>query len=71
MYGFWIHACIDGGSNFVVYATAALNKSADALLVGFERAVADFGFPLRVRADMALEGQVRRLTRASCCLGLV
>jgi hypothetical protein len=41
----------------VVYATVALNKSAESLLNGFERAVAGFGYPLRVRADMALEGQ--------------
>ena len=27
MCGFLIHACIDGGANFVVYATVALDKS--------------------------------------------
>jgi hypothetical protein len=55
--GIFIHGCIDGGSNYVVYMTVALNKSAAALLHGFERAVADFGYPLRLRADMALEAQ--------------
>ena len=31
-YGFYIHAGIDGGSNFVVYATVALNKEAASLM---------------------------------------
>ena len=26
MYGFYVHAGIDGGTNFIVYATVALSK---------------------------------------------
>ena len=54
-YGFYIHAGIDGGSNFVVYATVALNKEAASLMAGYNDAVAQYGRPLRLRADMCFE----------------
>ena len=55
MYGFWVHACIDGGSNFVVYAVLALNKQGATLRDAFDAATAAYGYPLRLRADMAFE----------------
>ena len=54
-YGFLVHGCIDGGSNFVVYATVALDKSRPTLLKEFEAVTAKFGLPQRLRSDMALE----------------
>jgi hypothetical protein len=55
-YGFHVHAAVDGGSNFVVYATLALNKDASSLYAGYEQAVRAFGSrPLKVRADMCWE----------------
>lgn len=55
MYGFWVHACIDSGSNFVVYAVLALNKQGATLRDAFDAATAAYGYPLRLRADMAFE----------------
>lgn len=55
MYGFYVHAGIDGGANFIVYALVALDKTSATLLRGYRSAVARYGRPLRVRADMALE----------------
>ena len=55
MYGFLVHACIDGGSNFCVYATLALEKSGGTLCDAFDKAVGAYGYPLRMRADMAFE----------------
>ena len=47
---------MDGGSNFVVYATLALNKDAGSLYAGYKQAVKAFGSrPLKVRADMCWE----------------
>lgn len=54
-YGIYFHGCIDGGSNFVVYAIAALDKSSSTLLKAFDEAVDTFGYPLRLRADMCFE----------------
>lgn len=54
-YGFTVHAGIDGGSNYIVYATLALNKNAESLFEGYRQAVAAYGRPLRLRADMAFE----------------
>ena len=55
MYGFYLHAGIDGGSNFVVYAVVALNKTASSLFSGYSAAVQQFGRPEALRADMAFE----------------
>lgn len=55
MYGIYIHACIDGGSNFAVYGTVALDKSSSTLLSVFDEAVEKFGYPWRLRADMCFE----------------
>ncbi|KAK9918548.1 hypothetical protein WJX75_004894 [Coccomyxa subellipsoidea] len=55
MYGFYVHAGIDGGANFIVHALVALDKTSATLLRGYKSAVARYGRPLRVRADMALE----------------
>ena len=54
-FGFYVHAGIDGGSNFVVYSTVALDKSGTTLLKQFDAATEQFGFPLRLRSDMAFE----------------
>ena len=54
-YGFYVHGGIDGGTNFMVYITVALNKSAAALFRGYRQAVATFGRPLMLRADMCYE----------------
>lgn len=54
-YGFFVHGCIDGGSNFMVYATVALNKASATLLKSFDQASGAFGYPLRLRADMCFE----------------
>ena len=54
-YDFHIHAGIDGGSNFVVYATVALNKEANCIMAPYSKAVAQHGRPLRLRADTRFE----------------
>lgn len=55
MYGFYVHGGIDGGSRFVVYAVLALNKKGTTLRDAFDEATTAYGFPLRLRADMAFE----------------
>ncbi len=55
MYGFYIHACIDGGSNFAPYAIVALDKTASTLFNAYHEATAAFEHPLRLRADMCFE----------------
>ena len=45
MYGFNIHACIDLGSSFAVYATVDVNKNPDAQLSLFNRGLTVFGYP--------------------------
>lgn len=54
-FGFNILVGIDSGSNFVVCATAALNKEAGSLMAGYNEAVAQYGRPLRLRADDCYE----------------
>jgi hypothetical protein len=56
-YGFTVHAGIDGGSNFVVWAQLALNKQSNSVFMGYARAIDLYGRPMRVRADMAFEAQ--------------
>ena len=55
MFGFSVHAAIDGGSNFIVYATLALNKQAQSLFLGYQSAVKRYGRPSLVHSDMAQE----------------
>lgn len=55
-FGFSVHAGIDGGSNYIVYATLALNNSAESVSEGYKQAIQAYGRPLRVRADLAFEG---------------
>jgi hypothetical protein len=55
MYGIYVHGCVDGGSNFIVYMFATTNKKAASLWLPYAAAVAQYGRPLRLRADMALE----------------
>ena len=55
MYGFYVHGCIDGGSNFVVYVVLALDKKGVTLQNAFDSAASAYGFPLCLRADMAFE----------------
>lgn len=54
-YGFLLHAAIDGGSNFCVYAGLAVNKSAQTLSHYFSTAVEKYGRPLLLRTDMCFE----------------
>ena len=55
MYGFLVHGCIDGGPNYCVYATLAFNKQGSTLRDVFDKAVGEYGYPLRMRADMVFE----------------
>jgi hypothetical protein len=55
MFGFYIHAGIDGGANFIVYITVSTNKSAPELFRGYAQAINRFGRPQRLRSDMAYE----------------
>ena len=55
MYGFTVHGCMDGGSNFCVYAILALDKRGETLRAAFDKSVDAYGYPLCLRADMAFE----------------
>jgi hypothetical protein len=55
MYGFYIHAGIDGGANFIVYIVVVDSKAASQLFRGYSQAVQLFGRPQAVRSDMAFE----------------
>ena len=44
MYRFYIYACIDGGSNFAVYAIVALDKISSTLFNAFHEATAASGY---------------------------
>ena len=46
------HLSIDGFSRVITYAEASDNNRADTVLVKFQRAVATFGRPIRVRSDL-------------------
>lgn len=56
--GIWVHACVDGGTNYVLWATVATNKSAQTLFYGYSQAVQRFGRPKLVRADHAREANM-------------
>ena len=58
MFGFYLHAGIDGGSNFVVYAFVANNKAASSLFSGYRAAMEVNGRPQALRADMAFQAGV-------------
>lgn len=58
MYGFYIHACVDGGSNFVMWATLASDKASQTLFMGYQQAMQRYGRPLKVRADMCFEAHL-------------
>lgn len=45
MYGFHIHACIDCGSAFAVYAASDLNPEPDTMFDLFTEALTVFGHP--------------------------
>lgn len=55
MYGLYVHAGIDGGSNLFLYVVVATDKRAATLFTGYSSAVACFGRPVALRADMAFE----------------
>ena len=63
MYGFTVYGCINGGSNFCVYATLALYKRGDTLRAAFDKAVDAYEYPLCLRADMALCSETWLLRR--------
>lgn len=49
MYGFRVHAAIDGASHYVMWAQVAPNKTKEVIYEPFRLAVQKFGVPLRVR----------------------
>jgi hypothetical protein len=55
MYGITIHAAIDGGTHFVLWADVTDNKKMETIWRGFAKAVQRFGYPSRMRADRAGE----------------
>lgn len=55
MYGFRVHAGIDGASHYVLWAEVAADKTSDTIYKLFASAVQKFGLPLRVRSDFASE----------------
>lgn len=57
LYGFYIHGAIDGGTKMMMSTTVSMNKSTDSISFNFHAAVHRYGFPMRVRADMAFEAR--------------
>lgn len=51
MYGFHIHACIDCGSAFTVYAASDLNPEPDTMFDLFTEALSVFGHPTVVHTQ--------------------
>ena len=52
---FIVHAEIDGFSRLVVYCHCSTNNKAATVLDLFQRAVSDYGLPLRIRSDYGVE----------------
>ena len=52
---FIVHAGIDGFSRLVVYCHCSTNNKAATVLDLFQRAVSDYGLPLRIRSDYGVE----------------
>ena len=50
-----IHACIDGYSCMIIYASCSNNNRADTVLSLFKEEVAKYGLPSRVRSDHGIE----------------
>lgn len=45
-FGFYLHACVDCGSSFAVYAAVEVDNRPDVLLDTFNRAPTAFGCPM-------------------------
>jgi len=54
-WGIKIHAGIDGGTHFVLWARAAMDKQQTTIYDAYADAVRKYGRPLRVRSDFAAE----------------
>ena len=57
-----IHGCIDGYSRMITFMNVADNNRAETVLVAFQQAVAEYGWPSRVRSDRGKENwDVKRI----------
>ena len=54
-WGFWVHGCIDGYSRLIVYLAVCSNKRKATVAELFKGAVAQLGWPSRIRGDYGTE----------------
>ncbi|KAJ3515573.1 hypothetical protein NMY22_g14424 [Coprinellus aureogranulatus] len=54
-WGFYVHGCVDGYSRMVIYLVCSNNKRSKTVGSLFENAVAQYGWPSRVRGDFGTE----------------
>ena len=52
---FVLHGCIDSFSRTIIYLKCCTDNKASTVLQLFERGVAEFGLPRRVRGDHAMK----------------
>lgn len=57
-WGFYVHGCIDGHSRLIIYLYCAGNKRASTVVARFKEAIADVGWPSRVRGDFGTENNM-------------
>jgi hypothetical protein len=61
-WGFYVHGCVDGHSRLIIYLACRANKWQATVAELFLAAVAEFGWPSRVRGDFGTENnEVERL----------
>jgi hypothetical protein len=54
-WGFYVHGCVDGHSQMIIYLECSSNKRASTLRAMFEQAINMFGWPSRGRGDFGTE----------------
>lgn len=54
-WGFYVHGCVDGHSRRVLYLQCTADKRSKTVGRFFRRAVAELGWPSRVRGDFGTE----------------